>query len=335
MDFAGKRIDLVIEGNQAQLAVECDGDFWHGPEQDEKDSERQRMLERCGWQFFTLIHTKNPRLKIDMDKGKLLEMATDPRFISGIYNYCDRWCERCPFTSRCLTYATEEATFGDDPAANDINNKAYWDKLHKIFQTTMEMAKDYAKEQGIDLDSIDVEEEMKERKKDRARTRKHPLSRAAYKYGRMVDKWLDSNKAAFAEKEKELETKSQMGIDNLATLNAEAKDILDTVDVIRWYQHQIYVKINRALSKDPLDDWEELQNFPKDSDGSAKVALIGMDRSIGAWGRLREHFLEKTDDLLSILLHLDRLRRNTVKEFPDARRFIRPGFDDILAEQVP
>lgn len=59
MDFAGKRIDLVIEGNQAQLAVECDGDFWHGPEQYEKDSERQRMLERCGWQFFTLIHTKN------------------------------------------------------------------------------------------------------------------------------------------------------------------------------------------------------------------------------------------------------------------------------------
>ena len=50
--FAGKRIDLVIEGNQAQLAVECDGDFWHGPEQYEKDMERQRMLERCGWQFF-------------------------------------------------------------------------------------------------------------------------------------------------------------------------------------------------------------------------------------------------------------------------------------------
>jgi len=50
--FAGKRIDLVIEGNQGQLAVECDGDFWHGAEQYEKDSERQRMLERCGWQFF-------------------------------------------------------------------------------------------------------------------------------------------------------------------------------------------------------------------------------------------------------------------------------------------
>ncbi len=50
--FAGKRIDMVIEGSQTQLAVECDGDFWHGPEQYEKDMERQRMLERCGWQFY-------------------------------------------------------------------------------------------------------------------------------------------------------------------------------------------------------------------------------------------------------------------------------------------
>ena len=47
-----KRIDLVIEGTQARLAVECDGDYWHRPDQYEADMERQRVLERCGWQFF-------------------------------------------------------------------------------------------------------------------------------------------------------------------------------------------------------------------------------------------------------------------------------------------
>lgn len=46
-----KRIDLVIEGTKSQLAVECYGDHWHGIEQYEKDMERQRMLERCGWRF--------------------------------------------------------------------------------------------------------------------------------------------------------------------------------------------------------------------------------------------------------------------------------------------
>lgn len=45
------RIDLVVEGMQGRLAVECDGDQWHGPDQYEKDMARQRDLERAGWQF--------------------------------------------------------------------------------------------------------------------------------------------------------------------------------------------------------------------------------------------------------------------------------------------
>ncbi|MBI1898945.1 MAG: AAA family ATPase [Acidobacteria bacterium] len=50
-EVAGYRIDLVIEGLEARLAVECDGDSWHGPERYEKDMERQRQLERAGWTF--------------------------------------------------------------------------------------------------------------------------------------------------------------------------------------------------------------------------------------------------------------------------------------------
>jgi very-short-patch-repair endonuclease len=45
------RIDLVVEGMQGRLAVECDGDQWHGPESYEQDMARQRDLERAGWQF--------------------------------------------------------------------------------------------------------------------------------------------------------------------------------------------------------------------------------------------------------------------------------------------
>jgi len=51
-EVAGKRIDLVVEGGQARLAVECDGDHWHGPDRYEDDMQRQRQLERCGWEFF-------------------------------------------------------------------------------------------------------------------------------------------------------------------------------------------------------------------------------------------------------------------------------------------
>ncbi len=45
-------IDLVIEGRDGvRLAVECDGDAWHGPEQYDRDRFRQLRLERAGWRF--------------------------------------------------------------------------------------------------------------------------------------------------------------------------------------------------------------------------------------------------------------------------------------------
>ncbi len=51
-EVARKRIDLVVEGGRARLAVECDGDKWHGADRYEDDMQRQRQLERCGWEFF-------------------------------------------------------------------------------------------------------------------------------------------------------------------------------------------------------------------------------------------------------------------------------------------
>ena len=48
----GYRIDLVVEGMDGRLAVECDGDEWHGANRYEADAARQRDLERCGWEFW-------------------------------------------------------------------------------------------------------------------------------------------------------------------------------------------------------------------------------------------------------------------------------------------
>lgn len=46
------RIDIVIIGGARRLAVECDGDQWHGPDQYRADRHRQTQLERCDWEFF-------------------------------------------------------------------------------------------------------------------------------------------------------------------------------------------------------------------------------------------------------------------------------------------
>jgi superfamily I DNA and/or RNA helicase/very-short-patch-repair endonuclease len=47
------RIDLVaLLPDGTKIAIECDGDAYHGPDQFQNDIMRQKVLERCGWQFF-------------------------------------------------------------------------------------------------------------------------------------------------------------------------------------------------------------------------------------------------------------------------------------------
>src|SRR5713226_2370633 len=49
----GYRIDMVVEGaSRRRLAVECDGDRFHGPQQWRQDMRRQSVLERVGWRFW-------------------------------------------------------------------------------------------------------------------------------------------------------------------------------------------------------------------------------------------------------------------------------------------
>ena len=45
------RINLVVEGRRGRLAVELDGDGYHGPDRWEADRNRQAILERLGWTF--------------------------------------------------------------------------------------------------------------------------------------------------------------------------------------------------------------------------------------------------------------------------------------------
>lgn len=47
------RLDMVVEGaGDTRLAIECDGDEFHGPDRWSHDMNRQRVLERAGWVFW-------------------------------------------------------------------------------------------------------------------------------------------------------------------------------------------------------------------------------------------------------------------------------------------
>ncbi len=265
-----------------------------------------------------------------MDKEYIKKLAENPNLIPGIYNYCDRWCERCPFTCRCMNFAINEEQFAD-PENHDINNEALWEGLSETLRLTLEMVKEMAQEQGIDLDSLDLEKAADERESVRNSAENHECPCAAKVYGQMVNNWFDSTKDLFEEKADELGLKVRLELPGYDPAE-ELDNLKDSVDIIRWYQHFIYVKLIRAVQGKLQETPQSLDEFPKDSDGSAKVALIAIDRSIVAWGQIREHFPQRRDDILDILVHLDRLCRKTESVFPDARAFVRPGFDSTDKE---
>jgi hypothetical protein len=254
-----------------------------------------------------------------MRRTTLTELARNPDLISGIYNYCDRWCERCPLASRCLLYATEQEDEDNSPESRDIQNEAFWRKLSSIFQETREMVMEWAEKEGIDLNEFKEEDELQLRKK-RRQVDNHSLARAGKNYANSASDW-------FREFDQLVE------VSDLAATDAdieEAERLVDAREIIHWYQYQIAVKTMRALSSRIDELAEERDEFPKDSDGSAKVALLGIDRSIAAWRLMQLSVPERAESIVPLILQLERLRHRTERQFPSARDFIRPGFDEVL-----
>jgi len=256
-----------------------------------------------------------------MDTKDLIDLADNPDFISGIYNYCDRWCERCPFTARCLVYATEKEDDDDNAESRDIRNAVFWQKLESIFKQTWEMINAWAEENGVDLSAVDADSAMQERRRDRENARSHELAVATENYAWQVNKWFEE------------ELGMQTFDDSGASVDETRRDdtsVEDATEVIRWYQFQIAAKTVRALMSGGDHESEDDEKInTKDSDGSAKVALIATDRSISAWRIMQLSFPDKADSIVPLLLALERLRQGTEQAFPKARDFIRPGFDEV------
>lgn len=262
-----------------------------------------------------------------MDINRLKDLAENPNFIPGIYNYCDRWCERCQFTSRCMNFALGEEHF-DDPDSHDIKNEAFWRKLGEVFHLTRQMIEESAAKWGIDLDSLDLQAAEKELETRRENAESHECALASIAYVEKVKSWFESAADIFRQKEDELNTEARLDLPG-SDPAAAAAAIGDAAEVIRWYQYFIHAKILRAVRGAADETAHPPDEYPSDSDGSAKIALIAMDRSIAAWGRMYEHFPEHQTEILDVLVLLERLRGRTQTLFPNARAFVRPGFDDV------
>ena len=120
-EVAGKRIDLVVEGGQARLAVECDGDNWHGADRYESDMQRQRQLERCGWEFFRVRESAFYSNKENALAG-LWQALEDRGIFSG--SRCGNAPPEDDFEEDDFNEVDDDISENDDSAYDDKNDSA-------------------------------------------------------------------------------------------------------------------------------------------------------------------------------------------------------------------
>ncbi len=225
-------------------------------------------------------------------------------FVPGIFNYCDRWCERCPLTTRCRVYAMEQERADD---RHDAAQEVFERNLQNIFTETKEMLREAAAERGIDIDALDLEEAGEIIEQKRRAVEQQDLTKLAEKYTKQARVFLQAQ--------------------DLFDETIE-RTRLEMLQIIGWYHFFIAAKINRALYAEA--DYEEdadFDAFRNDGDGSIKIALIAIDRSITAWRVLLTDDTQR--EIKPLIQLLETLRRICEEKFPNARDFLRPGFDEI------
>jgi hypothetical protein len=226
--------------------------------------------------------------------------------IDFISAYCDRWCERCAYTARCSAYACDvaagmcgdfvqglELALGSRGAsdADAFADPGDEDEDDGLFETAEELA-------AIDRFVED----------SHARVGASPITALAFDYTAGACSWLQAHQARLA---------------------AVADPVLaEALEIARYDATFVGAKLYRALSgKDQSrhedGDEDRIQN---DWNGSAKVALISLERSEAAWRTIAQATGDTVPSTLAA--RAGEVRRRVLDEFPDAPAFVRPGFDE-------
>ena len=258
-------------------------------------------------------------MELSENAKRILNATNKPGIIPGIHNYCDRWCARCAFTARCGSFSIEEEFAKDEIKSEE----GLWTHLSVMLETSLELLKSHAGELGIELDdpNMNIEQGFE----SSASRENNPLVCEAARYSDLTGEWLEANQSVLENLDILL---FEHGAQNQFIEEYDDPSFVSLIEVIAYYQDFIRVKINRAIipQNEKSSALQELASY--DSNGSAKIALIAIDRSIGAWASILKRMPSREDELLNILVVLQRLRCSMETEFPDARNFHRPGLDD-------
>ena len=225
--------------------------------------------------------------------------------IDFISSYCDSWCERCGYTSRCSAFAVHAAVAmcGDFREGLELAVGA----PHPVGPSSRhgEQPNVWAGLENVEPTEQELREVQRQEEARRSRMDDTPIMKRAHTLAMASHRWFASRSAA---------------------VRAVADDVLrEALDITQWDSTFVGAKLARALRgrAGEDDDDDPVQN---DWNGSAKVALISLERSEAAWHVIAQSTGDAAPSVLAG--QVADLRREVEHAFPNARSFIRPGFDE-------
>jgi hypothetical protein len=225
------------------------------------------------------------------------QVSLDPTLIKGVYNTCDQWCMYCPVTARCLAYRCS-------PEIRSGRQDIYKSLADRLYEG-MTFIKQLHDAEGRPTPELDAMLADDPRARNSVPPVDDPIERAGARYARLSAAYLMSRG----------DYPSEM---------AWRPSGPTPLEVFAWFHLLIAAKIYRALSCAAAAAQGDASK-QEDALLSAKVALIGIDRSLGALASLS---VEDDDARLGLLRgHLRRLRREVEGRFPAARAVVRVGLE--------
>lgn len=226
--------------------------------------------------------------------------------IDSVSNYCNRWCERCPFTDRCslIAYSPVEeiAPLGEAlvplPASFSAMSGRFSDFLRRL---------------DLQLRSFGSS-----------------LTEIGYGVGEEVPRSSGFPPSALEKMARQLSMKmlrlkeADWMPDGHRKPDFKRADVQALVE-LRWYQVMIGPKYRRAVRARP----EANEHTERDAAFTARLTHLVLVRAIcGVTVLLESHGQPAYDDLHELLEGNLRLLAGLRELFPRAYRYRRPGFDD-------
>lgn len=223
-------------------------------------------------------------------------MEIQDGFIVGIFNYCDRWCERCPLTNRCRLFA-DETEMDFEQGNGPLTEPRAVRERRRLFAEVAELH-----EHAEDVSEDTVPE---------------PSQPAGYLPADLepstgVDPWLLEHSAEVRKKIRQLEISA----------NPSVRLAMETIKHFSLYVPMKMVRTLAQVSREGPGDQQS------DANGSGKAALLGLDRMEKAWRSLVDTHHVSATVAAPFLSEIARMQRNVNRAVPDARAFVRPGFDE-------